>query len=139
MRRELKGMGLKSCSATRKALVTATNREKVLQLTKENRDWILEGNKSCGQMSPDLLSSNIMVTSEKKHLKNCTRRVPCPLCKSVEQGVGNLRPYQLFTIYIEIAKSHDEDLDESFHFEVCSENDYREAISAHWNKRTIKK
>ncbi|GBN99086.1 hypothetical protein AVEN_192165-1 [Araneus ventricosus] len=64
MRRELKVMGLKSLSAARKSLVTATNRKRDRNLPRnvEIRP-LINDNKSYGQMNPYLLSSNTMVAS----------------------------------------------------------------------------
>ena len=42
MRRELKQLGLNSCVATRKPLVSATNKKKRLQFAKEHKNWTAE-------------------------------------------------------------------------------------------------
>jgi transposase len=42
MRRELKEMGLRSCAATRKPLVSKANLKKRLQFAKDHKDWTVE-------------------------------------------------------------------------------------------------
>lgn len=42
MRRELKGLGLNSCTATRKPLVSQMNRRKRLQFAKAHKNWTVE-------------------------------------------------------------------------------------------------
>ncbi|GBL84657.1 hypothetical protein AVEN_191115-1 [Araneus ventricosus] len=78
-------MWLRSCSATRKPLVSATNRKKIESSFSRNIEIgpLSNGNKSCGQMNPDLFSSNMMVASEleEKHMDHCSRRVPYSLYK----------------------------------------------------------
>ncbi|GBN23064.1 hypothetical protein AVEN_161469-1 [Araneus ventricosus] len=64
MRRELKVMGLKSRSSARKSLVTATNRKRDCNLQRNAEIRPLSNdNESYGQMSPYLLSSNMMVAA----------------------------------------------------------------------------
>ncbi|GBL75574.1 hypothetical protein AVEN_154907-1 [Araneus ventricosus] len=63
-------MRLNYCIATRKSLVAATNRKKRLQFAKERRDCLEQRQRIVGQMSPDLLSSELVVASkleEKAH------------------------------------------------------------------------
>ena len=47
MRRELLSMGLRSCVATRKPLVSAANRVKRLQFAKDHKNWTTEDWKNC--------------------------------------------------------------------------------------------
>ncbi len=42
MQRELKGLGLNSCVALRKPLISEANRKKRLQFAREHKDWTLE-------------------------------------------------------------------------------------------------
>jgi len=42
VRRELKGLGLNSCVALRKPLISEANRKKRLQFAREHKDWTLE-------------------------------------------------------------------------------------------------
>ena len=42
MQRELKGLGLNSCVAVRKPLVSEANQNRRLQFTGEHKDWTLE-------------------------------------------------------------------------------------------------
>ena len=42
MQRELKGLGLNSCVALRKPLISEANRKKRLQFASEHKDWTLE-------------------------------------------------------------------------------------------------
>ena len=55
MQRELKGLGLKICVASRKSLISEAN----LKFAQECEDWALK-KRSCGLMSPDVLCSRVM-------------------------------------------------------------------------------
>ncbi|GBL90725.1 hypothetical protein AVEN_219380-1 [Araneus ventricosus] len=88
MRPELKGIGFKRCSTSRKFLVIVTNRKGECNLQRNIEIGPLNnGNKSYGPMSLYLLCSNMMAASglEEKHLKHCTPRVPYPLHKPLEE------------------------------------------------------
>ncbi|KAF7641747.1 hypothetical protein LDENG_00273020 [Lucifuga dentata] len=42
VRRELKGLGINSCVALRKPLISEANQKKRLQFAREQKDWTLE-------------------------------------------------------------------------------------------------
>ncbi|GBN05009.1 hypothetical protein AVEN_63758-1 [Araneus ventricosus] len=72
MRRELKGMKLKSCSAARKSLVNVTEPKKETAICKRIEVGPLSNNnKSCGQMIPYLLSSNMRIGLGLFYFKDC--------------------------------------------------------------------
>ncbi len=60
MRRELKGLGLNSCAALRKQLISEANRKKGLDI----KDWTLEQWKKVMWSDDDLPCSRVMGASE---------------------------------------------------------------------------